>query len=457
VGVDWRNFLEYERRLNQALVGQKMLVLCAYPLSSRKAGDVFDVAEAHEFVIAKRHGQWQTLETPELKHTKNELAAIKRAEKAVRESQQLLDLVLATLPVGVAVTDQAGNIVLENSASKRIWGDIMIVSGRERWARSKGSWHDSGDPIAPADWASVRALSKGQTSLNELIDIETYDRQRKTIQNSAAPIRNAEGLIVGAVIVNEDVTERVRAEEALGQAQEELANVGRRTMIGELTASIAHEINQPLAGVVTNANACQQWLAGKKPNIAEARKAIGRIARDGRRAGDVIARVRSLLQKGEPVRALLHINQVVRTTASLVQSELRQKKVTLRLDLAPELPRLSADRVQLEQVIMNLLLNAVDALAEVTKRARVLRIRTVGPKRGVVRVEIRDTGVGVDSEQAKHLFEAFFTTKPNGVGLGLAISRSIVEAHGGRLWATPNHGPGMTFQFTLPVQNRGAS
>lgn len=573
------------------LANQKMLVLCTYPLSVRKAGEVFDVAQAHEFAIAKRHGHWEMLETPELKQTKNELAALrkgleqrvelrtrelaaanaalkeqqaklkeaqrlanigywerdltidrltpaeessrifglppghprsqaelqevmypddrqlqiralaealekrrpydqqyrivrpdgqlrfvhvwgeicydqsgralrmvgtvqditerKRAEEAVRESQQLLQLVLATLPVGVAVTDRAGDIVLANAASKRIWGDFMIASGPERWAKSKGFWHNSGERIAPANWASVRALRTGQTSLNELIDIESFDGQQKTILNSAAPIHNAEGLIVGAVIVNEDVTERVRAEA-------ELTRVARWTIMGELTASIAHEINQPLVGVVTNANACLQWLAAGKPNLGEARKAVKRIARDGKRAGDVIARIRALLQKGEPVREPLNLNQIIRSTVSLLRSELQRKTVALRIELAPELPRVAGDRVQLEQVIMNLILNAVDALNEVTGRPRVLRIRTARAKRRLVRVEIRDTGVGIGPTQARRLFEPFFTTKPNGLGLGLAISRSIVEAHGGRLWATPNRGPGMTFQFTLPIQNGGS-
>jgi PAS domain S-box-containing protein len=151
-----------------------------------------------------------------------EIAERKQAEEAVRESQQLLHLVLATLPVGVAVTDRAGDILLANAASKRIWGDIMIVSGSERWAQSKGFWHDSGKRIAPANWGSVRAISEGLTSLNELIDIETFDGRKKTIQNSSAPVRNAEGLIVGAVIVNEDVTERVRAEKALKKAEDNL-------------------------------------------------------------------------------------------------------------------------------------------------------------------------------------------------------------------------------------------
>lgn len=380
--------------------------------------------------------------------------ALRERESKLRESEQLLELVLATLPVGVVVTGPAGNIILANAASKRIWGE-RIVSGRERWAKSKGFWHDSGERISPSNWASVRALTKGETSLNELVDIETFDGRRKTIQNSAAPIRKA-GLIVGAVIVNEDVSAWVRAEDALHASQAELARVARRTMLGELTASISHEINQPLLGVVANANACLQWLAGASPNLAEARKAARHIARDGKRAGDVIAHVRALLQKGQPVRKALNINQLVRTTVTLVKSELQRKSVGVRMRLAPELSRLLADPVQLQQVLMNLILNALDALGEVNARPRVLGIRTARPKPGIVRVEVRDNGIGVGAAQAKRLFELFFTTKNRGLGLGLAISRSIVEAHGGSLWATLNPGHGMTFRFTLPANEGGA-
>ena len=380
----------------------------------------------------------------------------KRAEEAVRESQRLLDLVLATLPVGVAVTDRAGDIILANEASKRIWGDV-IASGRERWAQSKGFWHDTGKRIDPADWASVRALTKGETSLNELIDIETFNGQQKTILNSSAPIRNAEGRIVGAVFVNEDVTERVRAEEALLLTQAELARMARLTMMGELTASIAHEVNQPLAAVVTNANACLEWLAALPPNLDEARKAVQRIARDGDRAGKVIARIRALLKKGEPIRAPLAVNPVVRETVQLVQSELKRERITLQMNLAPELPLVAADRVQLQQVVLNLIGNAMDSLSKVADRARLLQIATDRPHPGEVRILVRDAGIGVDHRQTERLFEPFYTTKPNGLGMGLAISRSIVEAHGGRLWATPNDGCGATFQFTLPVQDGGES
>ena len=379
----------------------------------------------------------------------------KRAEEAVRESHQLLNLVLATLPVGVAVTDRAGDIVLANTVSRRIWGEI-IISGDERRAQSKGFWHDSGKRIEPENWASVRALTGGQTTLNELIDIETFDGQQKIIQNSSAPIRKAEGLIVGAVIVNEDVTERVRAEEGLRQAQAELTRVVRLTTMGELTASIAHEVNQPLAAVVTNANASLRWLAATPPNLNEVREAVLRIIRDGTRAGDVITRIRTLMKKGEPIRTPLDLNELIRETVALTQPEFARRKVSLQTELAPGLPGVNADRVQLQQVMLNLVVNALDSLSAVAERPRILHIRTGRDGAGEARVSVQDTGAGIDQEQSERLFLPFFTTKPHGLGMGLAISRSIVEAHGGRLWMTPNDGPGVTFHFALPTQDGAA-
>jgi PAS domain S-box-containing protein len=388
--------------------------------------------------------------------TVQDITERKQAEEAVKESQQLLNLVLATLPVGVSVVNQVGDVVLINAATKRIWGDI-ITSGSERWARSKGFWHDSGKVIASTDWASVRALSGGITSLNELIDIETYTGQQKTIQNSAAPIRNADEQIVGAVIVNEDVTERVRAEEALRQTQAELFRMARLTIMGELTASIAHEVNQPLAAVVANADAVSRWLAAAPPNLNEAREAVRRIARDGNRAGEVIRRIRALIKKGEPARTLVNLNQLIHETLTLTQPELTRKQVSLQLELAPELPRVPADRIQLQQVLLNLVVNALDAMSSVADRQRVLRIRTDRSESDAVQIAVNDNGIGLGPVGTEQVFQPFYTTKPDGLGMGLAISRSIVEAHGGRLWATPNDGFGATFQFTLPIQDGGES
>ena len=251
--------------------------------------------------------------------------------------------------------------------------------------------------------------------------------------------------------------ERARAEDALERSQAELVRVARATTVGELTASIAHEVNQPLAAVVTNANACLRWLAGQPPNLDEARDAARRIVRDGNRASDVIARIRALLKKGESAKAPVDLNELIQEIRALAQAEVLRRKVTLQTDLAPSLPPVVADRVQLQQVLLNLITNALDALSPVTDRSRVLNIRTDAPQSGTVRVAVRDTGVGIEPEHCARLFDAFFTSKPNGLGMGLPISRSIVEAHGGKLWATPNEGPGVTFQFTLPTGNGGAA
>jgi signal transduction histidine kinase len=205
--------------------------------------------------------------------------------------------------------------------------------------------------------------------------------------------------------------------------------------------------------VVTNANASLRWLAGEPPNLDEARDAVRRIVRDGNRASDVIARIRALLKKGDSARAPLNLNETVRQIVALAQAEMSRRKVVLQTELAPGLPRIVADQVQLQQVLLNLVTNALDALSAVTDRPRVLQIRTENAGPGSVRVAVRDTGVGFDPAQSERLFQAFFTSKPNGLGMGLSISRSIVEAHGGRLWATPNDGPGATFLFTLPAEN----
>jgi C4-dicarboxylate-specific signal transduction histidine kinase len=302
----------------------------------------------------------------------------------------------------------------------------------------------------------MRALN-GQTILNDLIDIEAYNRERKTIRNSAAPIRNAGGQIIGAVIVNEDITEAKRSEEKLRQAQAELAHVGRVAMMGELTASIAHEVNQPLAGVVTNANAATRWLNFAPPNLDEAREAVQRIARDGARASEVIQRIRAILKKSEPSRSPVNLNALIEETVALTQPELKHEKVLLRMELSPQLPLVLVDRVQLQQVLLNLFVNALDSLSSVFDRTRILRVRTEQIEPQSVQVAVEDSGAGINVPNIEHLFEPFYTTKSHGLGLGLSISRSIVEAHGGRLWATPNDGRGATFQFSLPIQNGGES
>ena len=277
----------------------------------------------------------------------------------------------------------------------------------------------------------------------------------KHVHTVGHPVFNESDLteFIGVVM---DTTERKRSEEALREAQAELARVARATTMGELTASIAHEVNQPLAAVVINAGACLRWLAAETPNLDEARATAREIVRAGNRAGDVIARIRGLLKKGEPVTVQLSVNDVVREIIILTQGEVLRRDASLLTELADGLPAVLADRVQLQQLLLNLMMNALDAMSAVTDRPRVLRIRTSTYDPAAILVALRDSGVGLNPGQMERLFEAFYTTKPEGMGMGLSISRSIVEMHGGRLWATPNDGFGATFQFTLPIEQGGA-
>ena len=236
---------------------------------------------------------------------------------------------------------------------------------------------------------------------------------------------------------------------ALRQAQAELAHVTRVTTMGELTASIAHEVNQPLAAVIANANASLRWLAAATPNLDEAREALLRIVRDGKRASDVITRIRTLVQKTDPEKTRLDINQTVQEVVLLMQNEAVRKGVALRIDLAADVPPVLGDRVQLQQVILNLVMNGIEAMNTVADRPREMVIRSSAQESDNVLLAVQDSGIGIDPRNLDKIFDTFYTTKPQGMGMGLAISRSIVENHGGKLWAVPNDGPGATFQFTI--------
>jgi C4-dicarboxylate-specific signal transduction histidine kinase len=249
-----------------------------------------------------------------------------------------------------------------------------------------------------------------------------------------------------------DLTAEVRADRAeteLRKLQAGLAHVSRVTILGELTASLAHEVNQPLAGIVSSADACLHWLAAQPPNVDKARRAIERITRDAKRASDVVARVRNLAKKAPLQRTWVDINETVEETISLATRELSQNNVSLETQLAENLPQILADRIQLQQVILNLIINACEALTAADDEFRKLSISTAREMDGVA-LTVRDIGVGIDPQQIETVFEAFHTTKPGGMGMGLAVSRSIIEGHGGRLWAEPNEPRGAIFKFTIP-------
>ena len=259
---------------------------------------------------------------------------------------------------------------------------------------------------------------------------------------------------------------------SLREAQNELAHVSRVTTMGELAASIAHEVNQPLAGIVTNANASLRWLAGDSPNLTEARDAIRRIIRDGNRAGDVISRMRALFKKASAAKEPVDINEVIQEVLILTQTELQKNRVSLRTQFANDLPIVIGDKIQLQQVILNLVLNGIEAMSGVAEGPRELCVSSQkvtkvpseagketiegntlsDPESGSVLIAVRDSGPGLDATELQRVFEPFYTTKSQGMGMGLAISRSIVEAHHGRLWATANAPRGAVFQFTLPIR-----
>src|ERR1700683_3946767 len=248
----------------------------------------------------------------------------------------------------------------------------------------------------------------------------------------------------------QQMAEQRRTEEALQIARTELARVIRITTIGELTASIAHEVNQPLAAVVANADACVAWLSRQDPNLVEARAAAERTTQGATRASEVIVRIRSLLNKATPVKARVHINEIIRETVALIEVQASRNDVDLVLELMPELPVVLGDSIQLQQVILNLLLNGIEAMTGVTGRPRRLLVQSKSEAASQIRVSVQDSGIGVSDEVMARLFEPFFTTRAKGIGMGLPISRSIVEAHGGRLWVQSAGSEGSTFQFTLP-------
>jgi PAS domain S-box-containing protein len=329
--------------------------------------------------------------------------------------------------------------------------------------------------LIPADRLDEEKEILTRLRRGEKVDHFETVRRRKDgtlldISLTVSPVKDRSGKIIGASKIARDITERKRieeqrlelaakeralaAEKSLRETEAELARVVRALSVGELATSIAHEVNQPLAAVVTNAEAGVRWLSGESPNLAEARESLALIARDGSRASSVIRRIREFLKKESTSAALLDIKDVVQETLSLAQAELIRRQVSVRTELSSELPLLRGDRIQLQQVILNLLMNGAEAMAS-TEGQKDLVVMSRKVADGHVLIAVRDRGTGVEPENIHKLFDAFFSTKAAGMGMGLSISRSIIEAHGGRIWAELNDGPGLTVQFSLPGHSEG--
>jgi signal transduction histidine kinase len=330
---DWGHFCDYEDGLNEVIGNQSLAVLCTYPLATCGAPEILDVVRTHQFVLARRHGNWDIVET----------AALKRAKAEIK-------------------------------------------------------------------------------GLNEELEQRVVERTNQLML----------------------------ASEALREAQTQLAHVNRVATMGELSASIAHEVTQPIAGVVTNANAALRWLGRRPPDLQKAQYSLDEIIKDGNRATDIVERLRALIKKAPPRKDALEINGAILEVIALTRGEILKNGGSVQTQLAEDLPLIQGDRVQLQQVILNLIINAVEAMSAVSEGARELLISTGKDASGGVLVTVRDSGPGLNPESFDRLFDAFYTTKPGGMGMGLSICRSIVEAHGGRIWASLA-APGTAFQCVLPV------
>jgi PAS domain S-box-containing protein len=276
------------------------------------------------------------------------------------------------------------------------------------------------------------------------------------VRENAKAVRRSDNQVI-VLIACEDITERKRTEEELHRAQAQLRHVARVTTLGELSASIAHEVNQPLTGVVSSGNACLNWLASEPPNIEKARQSVDRIIREANRASEVVGRVRNLAKKAPLQKVWLDINHMIQETIVLTRREIDQSRVSMRTQFSSDLPLVWADRIQLQQVTLNLIINAVEAMNTLDDESRDLFICTGKNEFNDVLLTVQDSGPGLDPRELEIIFEAFYSTKREGMGMGLAVSRSIIEGHGGRLWATPNVSRGATFQFTLPTGQEEAS
>jgi PAS domain S-box-containing protein len=470
---DWQDFCEYEESLNQAIAGQRLAVLCTYPLAACGAAEILDVVRTHQFAVTKRRGGWDVIETAGHKQAKAEIKRLnEELEERVLERTSQLMAVNSELKEEVLQRQRAEEALLRSEA---YLAEAQRLTHTGSWAFNATTplyWSEENcriwgfDPqqglpdrgmilqrIHPEDRG--RLLEDVQKAVRERRDYDVElrivlpDGAVRYIHGLGHPVFSSSGELVEVVGTNMDVTERKCAEEALRQAQADLAHVNRVTTMGELTASLTHEIRQPISAAVTNAKTCLRWLGRDDPDLPEAREAASRLVKDVTRAADIIGRISLLFKKGELQRELVDVNELVREMIALLRSEANRYSISIRTELAEDLPKIMADRVQLQQVFMNLMLNGIDAMKE-TSDGSELTVKSEADD-GQLLISVSDTGVGLPAEQADKIFRAFFTTKGNGTGMGLPISRSIIESHGGRLWAAGASGRGATFQFTLPA------
>ena len=376
-----------------------------------------------------------------------DLTELKRAEEAVRESERESRLILETIPGLVATLTPTGEVDAVNHELIAFCGQPL--EAMKEWG-TNGTVHP--DDLPHMGPIFVNAIASGEPYDFEA-RIRRFDGEYRWMQVRGLPLRDTSGRIIHWYVLLSDIDARKRAEDSIATARSELARVARVMTMSAVTASIAHEVNQPLSGIITNASTSLRMLDASPPNIDGARETARRTIRDGQRAADVIARLRAMFSKREFTLESMDLNEAMREVIALSLSDLQRNRVAIQVELAERLPFIMGDRIQLQQVFLNLLRNASESMANVEDRPRQLVVRTEPEGLTAVRITVRDNGVGLDPESIPKLFNAFYTTKQGGMGIGLSVSASIIERHNGRIWAEPNEGSGATFAFTIPINS----
>ena len=374
-------------------------------------------------------------------------AAISLENAALYTDLQLQVGLLQRLPVSAWTLKPDGTPDFVNQVWLEYSGQTLefVRSHPEAWMTAV---HPEDREIAAKSfWEGVHS---GQGFAMETRSLRAQDGTYRWHLQQAVVLRDAEGKVLKFVGTTTDIDDQKRTEEALRQAQSDLARINQATTMGELTASLAHEINQPIGGVFINANVCLRKLDRDKPDLDDARAAVTRIQRDAQRAAEIIGRIRSRFEKGALNPEVLDVNEIVRETVALLRSEAVRYNISVRTELAADLPQIVGDRVQLQQVAMNLIVNSIEAMKDVDGM-REMVIKSQRDENEQILVSVSDTGIGLPPQLAEQIFDPFFTTKPHGTGMGLRISRSIIESHGGRLWAVGSSGRGATFHLNLPA------
>lgn len=370
-----------------------------------------------------------------------------RTEAALRGSEEQLRMAQEASGSGAWDWDPQSDLATWSDRHSQIFGlepdDV------------KHTWSSFLHLVDPGDRARVQlailTALKPQGALEVEYRINRPDGQARWVMSKGSTYCDSAGEPMRMVGLTMDITERKQLEHDLLKAQSDLARISRLLTLGELTSSIAHEVNQPLVAVVTNGDACMRWLTAEPPKLDKVRESLAWIVKEGKRAGEIIKRIRELAKNKAPQKTELLVNDVITEVINLAGSELSNNQVILRTEFASDLPTVCGDRVQLQQVILNLIANAIDAMKSIQQHPRELSISSRATDDGQILITVRDCGTGVEPNILENVFQAFFTTKKEGMGLGLSISRTIVEAHGGRMWALSNNDQGATFQFTLPM------